>query len=69
MKFRPITNKVHPSKTVEKTVDYQPGQCLHADLVPGTTVSRRKIEHYLLIKDEESSFRQVYFQKTKERDP
>jgi len=53
-------------KSVEKTGEYKPGECLHSDLVHASTTSRKGNKYFLLVKDEASSFRQVYFQKTKD---
>ena len=52
-------------KTVEKTVKYQPGECLHSDLVHATEASHRGNKYFLLVKDEETSFRMIYLQKAK----
>jgi hypothetical protein len=44
---------------------YKPGECLHADLAHANFTSYRGNKYFLVIKDEASAFRQVYFQKTK----
>jgi len=48
---------------------YLPGECLHADLVHSTVTSTRGNKYFLVVKDEASSIRQVYFQDTKEKTP
>jgi len=54
-----------PYTTVEKTVKYKPGQCLHADLVHAAATSHRGNKYFLIIKDQESGFRQLCTQKSK----
>jgi Reverse transcriptase (RNA-dependent DNA polymerase)/gag-polypeptide of LTR copia-type/GAG-pre-integrase domain len=52
-------------ETVEKTENWKPGECLHSDLGYATVTSLRGNKYFLLVKDAGSSFRQVYFQKSK----
>ncbi|OXA53950.1 Copia protein [Folsomia candida] len=51
--------------TVEKTVKYLPGECLHSDLGYANAISKNGNSYFLVVKDEASAFRQVYFQKKK----
>lgn len=54
-------------KSVEKTdkEQYETDECIHADLVHSPDESTQGCRCFLLIKDEASSYRQVYFQKKK----
>ncbi|OXA39875.1 Copia protein, partial [Folsomia candida] len=51
--------------TVEKTVKYLPGECLHSDLGYANAISKNGNSYFLVVKDEASAFRQVNFQKKK----
>jgi len=52
--------------TSVKNNSYKTGECIHADLVHAATESRRENKYFLILKDEASSFRQVYLQKKKD---
>jgi hypothetical protein len=51
-----------------KKLKHKPGECVHSDLLHSTVTSHKGNKYFLVVKDEGSSFRQVYFQKEKSKE-
>lgn len=58
-------SKAESYSSTEKEIKYEPGECVHADLVHANATSIAGFKYFLLIKDQGSNFRQTYFQKVK----
>jgi hypothetical protein len=63
-----LENMLKEDFKCEICIKAKSGECVHSDLLHSTVTSHKGNKYFLVVKDEGSSFRQVYFQKEKSKE-